>query len=148
MKPILFFLRTAALLDGLLLSYPVLTVLEIALTDRLDTASSLLRLSMILAAGILGALTGWLLERMKRPPVRAVMLLLAALPAAVFAGAAFSLLEKSSFHTILILLCLVFYAAGMFFSTHPFDELIGTSFLSLTMIAYLLAAVTVWFCGA
>ena len=148
MKPILFFLRIAALLDGLLLSYPVLAVVEIALTDRLDTGSSLPRLGMILAAGAQGAVTGWLLERQKRPPVRAVMLLLAALPAAVFAGVTFCLLEKSAFHMVLILHCLVFYAVGMFFATHPFDELIGTSFLSLTMIAYLLAAVTVWFCGA
>lgn len=148
MKPILFFLRAAALLDGLLLSYPVLAVLEIAFTDRLDTGSSLPRLGIILAAGILGALTGWLLERMKRPPVRAVMLLLAVLPAAAFGGVVFFLLEKSAFHAVLILLCLIFYAAGMFFSTHPFDELIGTSFLSLTMIAYLSAAVIVWLCGA
>lgn len=95
MKPILFFLRAAALLDGLLLSYPVLAVLEIAFTDRLDTGSSLPRLGIILAAGILGALTGWLLERMKRPPVRAVMLLLAVLPAAAFGGVVFFLVEKN-----------------------------------------------------
>lgn len=148
MKSMRFFLRATALLDGLLLSYPVLAILEIAFTDRLDAASSLPRLGVILAAGILGALTGWLLDRMKRPPVRAVMLLLAAAPAAAFSAAGWFLAEKTVFLGALLVLCLAFYAVGMFFAVHPFDELIGTSFLSLTMIAYLLAAVIVWLCGS
>lgn len=63
-------------------------------------------------------------------------------------GACWFLLEKTIFNGALIVLCLVFYAVGMFFATHPFDELIGTSFLSFTMIAYSLAAIIVWFCGS
>ena len=86
MKPFFFFLRIAALLDSLLLSYPILAVLEVAITGQLTAASSLPRLGIVLAAGALGALTGWLLDRMKHPPVRIVTLLLAAAPAAFFAG--------------------------------------------------------------
>ena len=148
MKPFLFFLRLSALLDSLLLSYPILAILEVSLTGQLVTASSLARLGILLLAGALGAFAGWLLDRIKHPPIRAVTFLLAALPAVAFSGACWFLLEKTIFNGALIVLCLVFYAVGMFFATHPFDELIGTSFLSFTMIAYSLAAIIVWFCGS
>lgn len=148
MKPFLFFLRLSALLDSLLLSYPILAILEVSLTGQLVTASSLARLGILLLAGALGAFAGWLLDRIKHPPIRAVTFLLAALPAVVFSGACWFLLEKTILNGALIVLCLVFYAVGMFFATHPFDELIGTSFLSFTMIAYSLAAIIVWFCGS
>lgn len=145
MKPFFFFLRIAALLDSLLLSYPILAVLEVAITGQLTAASSLPRLGIVLAAGTLGAITGWLLDRMKHPPVRIVTLLLAAAPAAFFAGGCLYFLGTSLFHWALVILSLVIYAVGMFFATHSFDELIGTSFLSFTMIAYFLAAIIVWF---
>lgn len=148
MKPFFFFLRIAALLDSLLLSYPILAVLEVAITGQLTAASSLPRLGIVLVAGALGALTGWLLDRMKHPPVRIVTLLLAAAPAAFFAGGCLYFLGTSLFHWALVILSLVIYAVGMFFATHSFDELIGTSFLSFTMIAYFLAAIIVWFCGS
>ncbi|MGN0626150.1 MAG: hypothetical protein ACI4I8_07770 [Oscillospiraceae bacterium] len=148
MNPFFFFLRIAALLDSLLLSYPILAVLEVAITGQLTSASSLPRLGIVLAAGALGALTGWLLDRMKHPPVRIVTLLLAASPAAFFAGGCLCILGTSLFHWALVILSLVIYAVGMFFATHSFDELIGTSFLSFTMIAYFLAAIIVWFCGS
>ena len=148
MKSMLFFLRAAALLDGLLLSYPLLAILEVSLTGRLSSPLSLPRLGIVLLSGALGAFIGWLLDRMKNPPVRAITLLLAAAPAAGFTAGCWYLMEKNIFHLALAVLCLVFYVVGMYFATHPFDELIGTSFLSLTMVAYFLAAVIVWFCKA
>ena len=84
MKSMLFFLRAAALLDGLLLSYPLLAILEVSLTGRLSAPLSLPRLGIVLLSGALGAFIGWLLDRMKNPPVRAITLLLAAAPAAGF----------------------------------------------------------------
>ena len=80
----LFFLRAASLLDGLLLSYPLLAILEVSLTGRLSAPLSLPRLGIVLLSGALGAFIGWLLDRMKTPPVRAITLLLAAAPAAGF----------------------------------------------------------------
>ena len=148
MKSMLFFLRAASLLDGLLLSYPLLAILEVSLTGRLSAPLSLPRLGIVLLSGALGAFIGWLLDRMKNPPVRAITLLLAAAPAAGFTAGCWYLMEKNIFHLALAVLCLVFYVVGMYFATHPFDELIGTSFLSLTMVAYFLAAVIVWFCNA
>lgn len=139
------FLRAAALLDGLLLSYPLLAILEVSLTGQLSAPLSLPRLGIVLLSGALGAFIGWLLDRMKNPPVRAITLLLAAAPAAGFTAGCWYLMEKNIFHLALAVLCLVFYVVGMYFATHPFDELIGTSFLSLTMVAYFLAAVIVWF---
>lgn len=82
MKSMLFFLRAASLLDGLLLSYPLLAILEVSLTGRLSAPLSLPRLGIVLLSGALGAFIGWLLDRMKNPPVRAITLLLAAAPAA------------------------------------------------------------------
>ena len=58
MKPFLFFLRLSALLDSLLLSYPILAILEVSLTGQLVTASSLARLGILLLAGALGAFAG------------------------------------------------------------------------------------------
>ncbi|MDD3192746.1 MAG: DUF4129 domain-containing protein [Oscillospiraceae bacterium] len=141
-------LRLAALLDGLLLSYPVLAILELSLLGRLEAASSLLRLGIVLAGGALGGLVGWLLDRLKNPPVRAVVFLLAAAPAVAFCGTLLFLLEGTVFHWALATLCAVFYLLGIFFATQPFDGIIGTSFLSFAMVAYVLAAVIVWFCSA
>ena len=59
MKSMLFFLRAAALLDGLLLSYPLLAILEVSLTGRLSTPLSLSRLGIVLLSGALGAFIGW-----------------------------------------------------------------------------------------
>ena len=148
MKAIALFLRFAALLDCLLLSYPILAVLEIIFSRQLDPRLSFSRLGLVLLAGFLGALTGWLLVRMKNPPVQAVRLLLAAAPAALFAGCCLTLLERTALHVALVLLCLTFYLIALFFATRPFDEFVGTSFLSFTVITYLLAAVISWFCGA
>ena len=65
MKSMLFFLRAAALLDGLLLSYPLLAILEVSLTGRLSAPLSLPRLGIVLLSGALGAFLGWLLDRMQ-----------------------------------------------------------------------------------
>ena len=105
MKSMLFFLRAAALLDGLLLSYPLLAILEVSLTGRLSAPLSLPRLGIVLLSGALGAFIGWLLDRMKNPPVRAITLLLAAAPAAGFTAGCWYLMEKNIFHLALAVLC-------------------------------------------
>lgn len=148
MKSIALFLRFCALLDCLLLSYPILAIFEIAFDKRLDPQLSFGRLGIVLLFGFFGALIGWLLDRMKNPPVQAVTLLLAAAPAGLFSYIYLALLERTVLHVALLVLCLIFYFLGMFFATRPFDAFIGTSFLSFTVIAYLLAAVIVWFCDA
>ena len=147
-KSVRLVLRLVSLLDYLLLSYPLLAIAEASISRRLTGAQSLTRLGLILAIGLLGGLVGGLLDRWSAPLPPILLLLLAAVPAAVFAAAFAFLAPWDLIHAVLLVLCLLFYGLGMFSVTKPFDEIVNTGFLSVGLVAYIVAEATLWFCAA